>query len=456
MYAELFRHVLFPAYETLNRRGTHRYLAEYRRNQWLDAESITRIQLAKLNNLLEHCWNHVPHLQRMWRQCGLRPRRLQSVQELEAFPILTKHEITANYQEMKSLPSQGRSLVKTTGGTTGDPFRFEYTMESYARRTAVMWRGYEWAGAGLGERTAYLWGSPTPTRLRDRLKDSAYHWAFNRRVFNANAMLKESDVEDYAHAMDRYRPTILVGFVRPVLAMAQWITRTGYKVRRPTSIVTGAEALYESEREAIEGAFHCPVFNTYGCREFMLIAAECENHAGLHINADHLVVELVDFEGRAVADGPGDVVITDLHNLAMPLVRYRNGDRATAIRDGACACGRGLPRLQTVDGRILDMIVTPDGRSVPGEFFVYVMLGRTAIKRYQIVQTDTDALEVRIMSDDALARSECDQIIAKIEEVTGPTMRIAIVRVDAIAEPASGKRRVTVSLESFRAQRDSR
>ena len=150
MYAELFRHVLFPAYETLIRRGTHRYLAEYRRNQWLDAESITRIQLDKLNNLLEYCWNHVPHLQRMWRQCGLRPRRLHSVEELEAFPILTKHEITANYQEMKSLPSQGRSLVKTTGGTTGDPFRFEYTMESYARRTAVMWRGYEWAGAGLG------------------------------------------------------------------------------------------------------------------------------------------------------------------------------------------------------------------------------------------------------------------------------------------------------------------
>ncbi len=452
MYRELFRHVLFPAYETLIGRGTHRFLEDYRRNQWLDAESIARIQLDKLNSLLEYCWEQVPYLDRIWRQSGLRPRRLESTQELEDFPTLTKQEITANYLEMTSIPWRGRSLVKTTGGTTGDPFRFEYTMESYARRTAIMWRGYEWAGAGLGERTAYLWGSPTPGRLGHRLKDDAYHWAFNRRVFNANAMLKEGDIEDYAHAIDRYRPRTLVGFVRPVLAMAQWITRTGNSVRGPASIVTGAEALHEAERKAIESAFDCPVFNTYGCREFMLIAAECEQHAGLHVNADHLVVELVDREGRAVANGSGDVVITDLHNLAMPLVRYRNGDRATAVNGGACACGRGLPLLQSVDGRILDMIVTPDGRHVPGEFFVYVMLGRIAIKRYQIVQIDTDALEIRIMSSEPLPRSECDRITAQIAAVTGPSMRIAIVRVDAIEEPASGKRRVTVSLESFRAR----
>jgi len=455
MYPALFRRVLFPAYETLIRRGTHRFLEEYRRNQWLDAASIRRIQLDKLNNLLEYCWEQVPYLDRIWRQSGLRPRRLQSARELEEFPTLSKHQITSNYLEMTSTPWRGRSLHKTTGGTTGDPFRFEYTMESYARRTAVMWRGYEWAGAGLGERTAYLWGSPTPNRLRDRLKDNAYHWAFNRRVFNANAMLKESDIEDYVHAIDRYRPTALVGFVRPVLAMAQWITRTGNSIRGPASIITGAEALYEAERKEIESAFDCPVFNTYGCREFMLIAAQCEQRTGLHINADHLVVELVDPEGRGVTDGPGDVVITDLHNLAMPLVRYRNGDRATAMHEGACTCGRGLPLLQSVDGRILDMIVTPDGRNVPGEFFVYVMLGRVAITQYQIVQVDTDLLEVRIVCNDALARSECDRITAQIAEVTGPSMRIAIVKVDAIDEPASGKRRVTISLQSFRARRAS-
>jgi phenylacetate-CoA ligase len=184
----------------------------------------------------------------------------------------------------------------------------------------------------------------------------------------------------------------------------------------------------------------------------MLIAAECEQHAGLHVNNDHLVVELVDSAGRGVTNEPGDVVVTDLHNLAMPLVRYRNGDKATTMR-GACSCGRGLPLLQSVDGRILDMIVTPDGRLVPGEFFVTAMLGNTAVKRFQAVQVDSDIVEMRVVPNGALPQSEHQRITASLRQVVGNAMRINLREVDSIDEPASGKRRVTVSLESYRAQK---
>ena len=454
MYPGIFKHLLFPTYEILTGRGTHRFLAEYRRNQWLDGETIARIQLDKLNVLLDFCWRKVPHLEKRWRQWGLQPRRLESVRELEAFPILTKDEITANYLEMTSLPWRGRSLVKTTGGTTGDPFRLEYTMESYARRTAVMWRGYEWAGAGPGVRTAYLWATPAMKYGWRGLKERTYQRVFNRRFFDAFGM-NEVNIGDYAHSIARYGPDVLVGYVRPVLYLAQWAIRTGQRVWGLKSVVTGAEALYDAERKQIEEAFACPVFNTYGCREFMLIAAECDQHAGLHVNADHLVVELVDTAGRGVTGKSGDVIVTDLHNLAMPLVRYRSGDRATARHDGPCGCGRGLPLLQSIDGRILDTIVTPDGRHVPGEFFVYVMLGRTAIKRYQVVQVETDSLEVRVMLNAVLPQAERDHIAAQITEVTGPAMRISVIEVDGIDESASGKRRVTVSLESSRARTPS-
>ena len=89
---------------------------------------------------------------------------------------------------MTSLPWRGRNLVKTTGGSTGDPFRFEYTMESYARRTAVMWRGYEWAGAGPGARTASLWATPPPQAGWRSAKERAYHWLFNRKFLDAFGM----------------------------------------------------------------------------------------------------------------------------------------------------------------------------------------------------------------------------------------------------------------------------
>ncbi len=107
----------------------------------------------------------------------------------------------------------------------------------------------------------------------------------------------------------------------------------------------------------------------------MLIAAECEHRDGLHVNADHLVVELGHGEG-VDADGPRELVVSDLHNYGMPLLRYVNGDLATPGH-GRCACGRGLPRLASVDPPQLDALRTPDGRFVPGEYVVYAFLHAT-------------------------------------------------------------------------------
>src|SRR5690606_21936692 len=138
------------------------------------------------------------------------------------------------------------------------------------------------------------------------------------------------------------------------------------------SIVVGAEKLHDFQRDLIERVFEAPVFETYGSREFMLIGAECEHHDGLHVTAENLIVEVIDDDGNPVPEGTeGDVAITDLTNLGMPFIRYRNGDRAVAA-EGDCACGRTLPRLARVAGRRLDVLTTPDGRQLPGEFFPHI------------------------------------------------------------------------------------
>jgi phenylacetate-CoA ligase len=215
-------------------------------------------------------------------------------------------------------------------------------------------------------------------------------------------------------------------------------------VRGLRGVITGAEALFEPERDEIERAFGCKVFNTYGCREFMLLASECPEHAGLHVNIDHVVLETVDASGRNVRGASGDVVITDLHNYGMPFVRYQNGDRAT-FSDDTCACGRGLPLLTSVDGRILDTIRTPDGRHVPGEFFVYAMLDVLTVKQYLVVQTALDDIEVLVVTDGAVTDDERTRILTKIGGVVGESCRVTVKQVDEIPPSRSGKRRVTVS-----------
>lgn len=446
MYEALFRHALFPAYETVvKRRGTASHVAEYERSQWFDRAQLDALQLRKLNELLAHCWAEVPFLQRHWRAHGLQPGALSHMSELSRYPVLTKSMITANYDEAIATSWRGRTLTKTTGGSTGEPFRFEYTMDVYARRTAVMWRGYGWGGASLGTRTGYLWGTGMRKGGWGGFKDRLYHGAFNRRFFDAFS-LSDGNIDPVIEELTAYRPQAVVGYVAPVVLVARRMLATGRRMQGVRGVLTGAEALYEPERRAIEQAFGCPAFNTYGSREVMLMASECGHHSGLHVNADHLVLETLDHDGRPVPAGDsGDVAITDLHNYGMPMVRYLNGDRATYATQ-ACACGRGLPLLASVDGRVLDSIETPDGRHVPGEFFVYAMLDWPDVRQWQVVQTARDCVQFRLVVPAPWTAQRREALTAKVRDKAGPAMRVEIVEVDEIPTTASGKRRLTIAL----------
>jgi phenylacetate-CoA ligase len=445
MYGFIFKHALFPAYETIvKRRGTSQFLAEYEQNQWLTPPQLQQLQLHKLNALLDHCWHTVPFLQIYWRDHGLRPQALQDVSELARFPTLTKSLITEHYQAMISTAWRGKTLSKSTGGSTGDPFKLEYTMESYARRTAIMWRGYAWGGAGIGTRLAYLWGVDGERRGLGRIKDRLYHSTFNRRMFNAFAM-HDDNIDAYIAAIARYRPHALVSYVAPVLLVARRLRALGKRIDGLQSILVGAETLYEPERQEIEQAFGCPLFNTYGCREFMLIAAECAEHGGLHINSDHLVVETIDDQGNASGEHAGDVAITDLHNFGMPFVRYRNGDRALLAKNAVCRCGRSLPLMQSIEGRVLDMISTPDGKTIPGEYFVHTMRNWTQVKSYQFVQSAPNELDVLLVAPTALAESERNRLTTELQCGVGNQMRVQLHEVPEIHRSRSGKRRITVA-----------
>jgi phenylacetate-CoA ligase len=444
MYEILFRHVLFPAYERLgHRRGTAAYLAEYERTQWLEPAALARHQLAGLNRLLAHAWAHVPFLRRHWSEHGVSPRPLEDVSELARYPLLTKAQITANYGEMIATNWRGRTLSKATGGSsTGEPFRFEYTMESYARRTAVMWRGYAWAGLPLGRRSVYVWGQGQPQGLWRSAKDRLYHAAFNRTNLNAYA-IRDENVDVYLAALERIRPRAVVGYVAPLLVLARGLAARGRTLHGVEGVITGAEALHEPERAVLEAAFGCPVFNTYGCREFMLLASECRERKGLHVTADHLVVETVDERGAPAGLASGDVVVTDLHNDAMPFVRYVTGDRARASAS-TCPCGRGLPLLAGVEGRVLDLIRTPDGRNVPGEYFVHVMLEWPQVRRWRLVQTGPGTLQFLLVVAAPLTEAQRDALRRRTESGLGDAMRVELVFVDELPPTTSDKRRLTV------------
>jgi len=445
LYEPLFRHVLFPAYESgLRRRRTLSYLREYERNQWLDAEQIQALQWQKLRRLIAHCWAEVPYYRRRWQALGLAgPEDIREPSDYARLPLLTKQDIRDNFDDL-IVPSQRQGMLfKTTGGSTGEPLRFGYTRESYERRMAVMFRGYAWAGARLGQRTLYLWGGSLSQPLAPRLKDRLYHGAFNRRMLNA-FLMSDARMQEYVDAIDAFKPEVIVSYVAPILRLAEWVLASGRRVHRPRLVLGAAEALHDGQRAIIEQAFGCPAYNTYGCREFMLIAAECDHRNGLHLTADHLKIELGATPDVLSDAAPRDVVATDLHNYGMPLLRYVNGDLATASAK-ACSCGRGLPLLARVDGRKLDAMRTRDGHFVPGEFIVYIFLNATGIKRYQVVQRQLDSLDVALVRGPDFDESVLDMLRAGLAKAVGSSIALNFNYVDDIPLTPSGKLRVTIS-----------
>ena len=444
MYASVFRNILFPTYAKIRGKKLLQYLVQYEDHLNWTSDEIAKHQVVQLQALLKHAFESTAYYRRVWADAGLTdPREISSVADFSKLPLVTKSDINENFSEFVST-KHPRNIRKSTGGSTGQPFHFELDHESNSRREAIMWRGYGSLGAGLGTKTLYLWGAELGQMgFTHKLKNNLYHAFYNRKMLNSFAMT-EDNLHQYVDAINRYRPEAMVCYVNPLFELARYILESGSPVRSPKVILTGAEPLHEHQRETIQKAFDCPVYNTYGCREFMLIAAECAERRCLHINNDHLLVEAVNEGGEAVLGRSGELVITDLYNYGMPLIRYVNGDAAT-LTDVRCECGSPLPVMESIEGRRLDIIRTASGRTIPGEFFPHLLKEFQSIRRFQVVQEVLDSVVIKIVADASYSDDIERQIRTEIERYSHGELELRFDYVAEIPLTASGKHRVTVS-----------
>jgi phenylacetate-CoA ligase len=251
---------------------------------------------------------------------------------------------------------------------------------------------------------------------------------------------------DFLQRWNRYRPEAVVAYTNPLYFFARLLRERGLRPFSPRTIVVGAEKLHAFQRELIEEVFAAPVFETYGSREVMLIGAECERREGLHLTMEHLLVEVLDDDGQPTPPGEeGHVVITDLFNYGMPFIRYLTGDRAVAGW-GQCSCGRGLPLLRKVVGRQLDVLHTPEGRRVAGEFFPHLLKDFPAVRRFQVVQESPDLIRLRVvLKEGRWEPAQRRQVETAVRNVFGSSVRFELQQVEDIPLTAAGKLQVVVN-----------
>ena len=441
LYPPVLRSLLLPAYDRLKGRAYARHRALLDASQWWDAERLRAFQWQELRALLAHVFRSVPYLRRKYHAAGASFEDLRSWDDFRRLPWLTRDEVNSHRDELCSTAYTGKLLPHATGGSSGTPTRFFRTYESYDWRTAAKDRAYSWSGWRVGERSVYLWGAPVGhLSRRQAFKTQAFEAVHRQRVFNTFSQSPElwSRIHDSIH---RFRPTLIVGYVSSLEQFADFLSRQRLALPPVRAVIGAAEPLYASTRAVIESAFGAPVFNTYGSREFMSIAAECERRDGLHVHAENLVVETSEPD----QNHPSEILVTDLHNYGMPFVRYDIGDAGTIV-DGACGCGRGLPRLGVIDGRVLDLLRTADGRTVPGEFFPHLLKEVPEFAEFRVEQPRPDALVISAVLSAPLSDRSQGLLDHEIRKVFGSATRWEIRQVPHLPKLASGKRRVTVGL----------
>jgi phenylacetate-CoA ligase len=315
---------------------------------------------------------------------------------------------------------------------------------SWAHAHANQFRLMAWNGIGIGERHAYLWGVPLDAegRRQAALKDSVF-----RRERCSAFVLDAALARDF-HARLRRRPaTWALGYPSALTKFADEIADAGLDGRALgwKAVITTAEVLRPHQRERLEAVFGCPVADLYGCAEIGVAGLGCAR-GGLHVPVESVVADLVPGE-----DGLFEVLLTDLHNFAQPMIRYRVGDVvADPPGDAACACGLAHPCLGTVFGRSGDTLVFPDGRRVNANLpsYIFKKHGKAGtVREYQFVQFPGGLVELRIVAGPAWSEAVRDELAVQAREVLG--LEVAIRTVPRFERRGRGKHRDFVRAEDL-------
>jgi phenylacetate-CoA ligase len=445
IYAPFVRHIMEPMIAWREGSSHFRTLAKLEASQYWSLDQIHELQLERLRTLLLHAQRNCPFYAQRFAESGFDPARLARLEDLKTLPPITKTDIQRHAGEMTAGNIAADHLVTNqTGGSTGAPLRFLHNRECLFSRKAATIRHDRWAGWDIGQKMGVLWGNRVDFSAPKSLKQRVLTYLVDRRLILDTSNITGDILAEFSRALNKYRPPVYLAYANAAYLFARYLKEKGGDFHRPNAIITSAELLADEQRRLIEDVFACKVFDRYGCRETSVVASECSHHDGLHVNAEHLLLEVVYATGGPQAGQPGRIVITDLLNFGMPLIRYQIEDMGVPLA-GACPCGRGLPRLRMAGGRVTDFLITPEGKVISGAALtIYFVATVPGIAQAQLIQKAKESLVLKVVRGPAFGPESERLIRAKVLDFFGPKMHYAIEFVETIAPTASGKHRFSI------------
>ena len=399
-------------------------------------EKYEKFQIRKLNELLNYADSYVVHYRTLFQ--GEVPR-IKDLSDLSKLPILTKSEILKNIEKFqeKGLHSKKYTYVHTTG-TTGSPLKILCTQESRQKNYAFFDEYLESIGIDVTKKHIVI-GGRVIVPYESNKGPYWRHSFFQNALLMSSYHLSERSAQEYLNKIKKYCPEYIESYPSSIHFLAQYALLTGQKLNCK-AVVTSAECLSDEQRNDIEAAFSCRVYDQYGSAEMSVFAAQCEKGA-YHIRPDYGVVEIVDDVGNPVPEGDyGRVIATGFINKSFPLIRYDIGD--VAAIGAACSCNLKTPVLKSIQGRKDDIVQTPDGRKVGR---LSPVLKGFPIIESQYVQEDKDLIDVYIVPSKDFTEESVGKIKDAVRKRVGQGMMINVKIVDKIKRGKGGKLRSVIS-----------
>lgn len=420
--------------------------------EFIEREKLVKLQNDRLKKLLHHAYQHVPYYRKSFQLSGL---NLQSLIEINKLPLLSKGDVRSNihFSLFSDDHVKKQMLRIQTSGSTGQPFICYADKFQLEMRFATTLRALEMTGWRFGDRQLRLWHQTLGMTRKQAIQEKIDSILLRRKFVPAFEMTKES-VSKLFSLIERYKPVLIDGYAESLNFISMFSPHSTRRER--ISVMSSAQQLTPETRHLIQEKLNADVFDKYGSREFSGIAYQCTESKNFHVQDESYIVEIL-VDGRKALPGEvGEIVITDLNNFSVPLIRYRIGDLALAVEQTPCPCGRSHSQIGMISGRTQALVLCANGVWLPGTFFAHFFKDfEFAIQHFQIVQMIPGAFKVNIIPTSRYSPETESQIRNGLYRFTGSTTGIEFIQVSDIPMERTGKRtpvisKVTVDFQKIR------
>ncbi len=417
----------------------HRNLSEIIERESWDFEKFKDYQRKKLKELINLSYHKVPYYKELFEKIKLKPEEINSEEDLIKIPLLKRDDLR-NFGSSLLL-AKGISKYKLnyyfTSGSTYFPIKVAFAPNMHSHWNAFYEaRCRRWAGVNWKDSRSNVGGRIVISK--DQKKPP--FWVYNlieKQLYFSAFHISLKNIKYYAYAFEKYKPKYQCGYTHSTYLIAQLMDEEKLSIPPMKAVLCTSENLTGEMREKMKKIFGCPAFDNYSLVEACCLASECEYH-NLHISPDVGIIEIIDEDGNPVKEGEiGEIVATGFLNFAQPLIRYKTGD-LSSMSFKKCSCGREMPILNGIEGRVSDLIIGKDGKRLGSASFAAVFYKIKNIREAQIIQEDKEKFKINVVPLKSFIEEDKNLLLKKLKERLGE-VEIEICILEKIERTKSGK-----------------